>query len=62
MPFVQTTIRVPSIALKRADALVRKLSEQAENAARGEMSRSDVLRLALLMGLEALERKGSRAK
>lgn len=49
------TLRVPKALLARADALVPRLRENSELAAFGRLSRSVVLRLAVLRGLEALE-------
>lgn len=51
-----TTLRLPESLLLRADALVEALVENGETAMLlGRLSRSSVLRLAVLRGLEVLE-------
>lgn len=51
----QITIRVNKDALKRADALARKVAKDSGVAALGRVTRSTVLKLAIARGLEALE-------
>lgn len=52
----QISIRVPSELLERADRLIGRLGKRAElRAWGGRTTRSNVLRLALLRGLDALE-------
>lgn len=48
-------VRLPDAALERAVALVPKVAVSSELAAAGCVTRSDVLRLAVLRGLEQLE-------
>lgn len=56
-PAITTSIRVQPELLERADALIPHLGKLAIAAASGELVRSDVLRIALIRGLEALERE-----
>jgi hypothetical protein len=60
------TLRLPKSLVDRADALIDQLAEDEEALLLGRVSRSIVLRLAVLRGLEALEaqvatRSGARA-
>lgn len=48
-------VRLSDDALARAVALVPKVAVRSELAAAGRVTRSDVLRLAVLRGLEAIE-------
>jgi len=50
-------LRVPQEVFDRADALIPALSHLASGRASGTLVRSEVLRLALLRGLEALEQE-----
>jgi hypothetical protein len=52
---------LPQDLLDRADRLVPKLQNNTELRASGEVTRSVVLRLALLRGLDELE-KGTKAR
>lgn len=53
-----TSLRLPQDILDRADRLVPKLEHNPElRAGAGEVTRSVVLRLALLLGLDELERR-----
>jgi hypothetical protein len=54
-PLAQIALRVPADLLHRADALAPRLNRLPEHAARGAVKRSDVLRLALVRGLDVLE-------
>lgn len=54
---VQIAIRIPGDLPERADALLPRLNARAEQRARGAATRSDVLRLALILGIEHLERE-----
>jgi hypothetical protein len=54
---VQISIRVPSDALKRADSLRSKVGKDKNVAALGKVTRSTVLKLAMIRGLEQLERE-----
>lgn len=54
---VQISIRVPKDALKRAETLRSKVAKDKTLAAVGKVTRSTVLRLAFMRGLEALERE-----
>ena len=54
------TLRLPKALLARADALVPRLRENSDLAAFGRLSRSVVLRLAVLRGLDALENEQPR--
>ena len=54
---VQIAIRIPADLPERADALLPRLNARAEQRARGAANRSDVLRLALILGIEHLERE-----
>jgi hypothetical protein len=49
------TLRLPQTLLDRADHLIDRLSRDEEAVLLGRVSRSIVLRLALLRGLEQLE-------
>jgi hypothetical protein len=49
------TLRLPQALLDRADQLIDRLSRDEEAVLLGRVSRSIVLRLALLRGLEQLE-------
>lgn len=49
------SVRVPPDLLKRADRLVAKLGRDARITAIGAVSRSTIINLALLRGLESLE-------
>ena len=60
------TLRLPKSLVDRADTLIDQLAEDEEALLLGRVSRSIVLRLAVLRGLEALEgqvaaRAGTRA-
>lgn len=61
-----TTLRLPRSLAERADALIDLLSDDEETLLLGRASRSIVLRLAVLRGLELLEKQatagGSRSK
>lgn len=52
-----TNIRLPRDWLARADALVPKLDRDEEVRAVARPSRSTVLRIAVLVGIKALEKK-----
>ena len=59
------TVRVPQALVDRLDALVPLLADAPELATQANVTRSDVLRLCVLRGLEALEaehraKKGKR--
>jgi hypothetical protein len=49
------TLRLPQALLDRADQLIDRLARDEEAVLLGRVSRSIVLRLALLRGLEQLE-------
>lgn len=49
------TLRLPQSFVDRADALIADLAEDEESLLLGRVSRSIVLRLAVLRGLETLE-------
>lgn len=49
------TLRLPKSMVDRADALIEPLAEDEESLLLGRVSRSIVLRLAVLRGLEQLE-------
>ncbi len=49
------TLRLPTSLVNRADALLSQLTESEETVVLGRASRSIVLRLAVLRGLEQLE-------
>jgi predicted DNA-binding protein len=53
----QISIRVPVEALKRAEALKKPIGKNASIAALGKVTRSTVLKLALIRGLDALEKE-----
>jgi len=60
------TLRLPKSLLQRADALMPALRSNSDVFVVGRLSRSVVLRLAVLRGLEAMEadtpiRTGTRA-
>ena len=54
---VQTSMRLPTTLLDRADELVDALRDDPTLAMMGKMTRSKVLRLALNEGLAILERR-----
>lgn len=58
---VIVTLRLPRVLLDRANDLVPKLRDNHEMMVVGRVSRSIVLRLAVLRGLEALERSVQQA-
>ncbi len=49
------TLRLPTSLVDRADALLTQLTESEETVLLGRSSRSIVLRLAVLRGIEQLE-------
>jgi hypothetical protein len=49
------TLRLPKALLQRADALIPTLRSNSDIFVVGRLSRSVVLRLAVLRGLEAME-------
>jgi len=57
---VQTSMRLPSSLLERADALIESLQLDPSLSMMGSMTRSKVLRLALARGLEDLEERHKR--
>lgn len=60
-PFEKPTqIRLPRDVHERAAALVSRLAEDPELRALGRMSKTAVLRLAVLHGLEVLEQRVQR--
>lgn len=58
VPSVQIVVRIPSDLAARLDALLERRLPELD--AVNEPSRSDVVRLALVLGVRALERKGKR--
>jgi len=54
------TLRLPQSFVDRADALIADLAEDEESLLLGRVSRSIVLRLAVLRGLETLEAQVAR--
>jgi hypothetical protein len=54
-PAITTSLRLSQELLDRADTLIPRLSGLAGAQASGELVRSDVLRIALVRGLESLE-------
>lgn len=56
------TLRLPKALLSRADSLVPRLRENDDIFVVGRLSRSVVLRLAVLRGLEQMEAEQPRAK
>jgi hypothetical protein len=53
----QTGIRLPTTALERADRLAEALRDDPEVGAMGPVTRSGVLRLAIALGLDEIERR-----
>ena len=51
------TLRLPKTLVERADALIPRMRDDDQMIVVGRVSRSIVLRLAVLKGLEALERE-----
>lgn len=49
------TLRLPKLLLQRADSLIPALRNNSDIFVVGRLSRSVVLRLAVLRGLEAME-------
>jgi hypothetical protein len=60
--FKQIALRIPADLPERADALLPRLNARADQRARGGATRSDVLRLALILGIEHLERELAQKK
>lgn len=56
---VTTSLRLPVELLDRADALVPFVATWPELGAHGKVSRSTVIRVALMRGLAALEAEAS---
>jgi hypothetical protein len=54
---VQVTIRVPADVLERAEELARKLATEVPEYRAFRTTRATVLRLAMLSGLEVLEKR-----
>ena len=57
---IQITIRVPEQLVKRAEKLVKAVEKDPDLRTFGRPSKSSVMRLALLYGLNALDRKYSK--
>ena len=57
----QVSIRLPTDLVQRAEALVTKMAQDTEYQA-WRISRTSVLRLALIHGLEGLEQRYTKAK
>jgi hypothetical protein len=55
-----TSIRLPAAVLDRADVLVAILNRKPSLTALGPVTRSAVLRLAMIEGLDVLERRHKR--
>lgn len=55
------TLRLPKSLLARADALIPRLRDNSDIFVVGRLSRSVVLRLAVLRGLETMEESQPRA-
>jgi hypothetical protein len=55
------TLRLPKSLLQRADALIPTLRSNSDIFVVGRLSRSVVLRLAVLRGLEAMETSSPKA-
>ena len=55
------TLRLPKSVLQRADALIPTLPANSEIFVVGRLSRSVVLRLAVLRGLETMESAAPKA-
>lgn len=53
----QVTLRLPAGLVARLDALIPVLEQKPQIAAMGKVTRSKAARLALLRGLDALERE-----
>lgn len=53
----QITLRVPPEAVRRAEKLVPRVAADRTFAALGRITRSTVLNLALMRGLDALEQE-----
>ena len=59
----QTTLRIPEAILERADALISHLESDPAIAALGrDVTRSDVLRTAILRGLAVIEAEAGKDK
>jgi hypothetical protein len=61
-PAITTSIRVQQELLDRADALIPHLDSLAKAMPSGSLVRSDVLRIAMVRGLEELEREFAPGK
>ena len=53
--FYQTSVRIPESLVERADELIPRLAAEERMMFLGHVSRSDVLRVAILRGIELLE-------
>jgi hypothetical protein len=56
-PDQPTTIRLPVALLKRADVLTERARQSRSAEMFGKVRRPDILRLALRLGLDELERR-----
>lgn len=54
------TIRVPGVVVEKADALTEWAARQPDVSPTGRGTRTDVLRAALVAGLESLARRERR--
>lgn len=59
---IPTSVRLPADLVKRLDALIPKLERVPALAALGALTRSKVLRLALVRGVDALEAEHSKRR
>ena len=53
----QVGLRLPPDAIRRVDALMTKLAKDRTVSALGQVSRSTVVRLAVMRGLDVLEKE-----
>ena len=57
-----TSIRINRAVIERLDALLEPLARDPELGKRGRLSRSDVIREALVRGVEVLERRARKVE
>ena len=57
-----TSIRINRAVIERLDALLNPLARDPELGKRGRLSRSDVIREALVRGVEVLERRARKVE
>lgn len=57
-----TAVRLPESMLEKIDEMAEKLNSNLKYAPKGSLNRSDMIRLAIVKGLEAIEAELKRRK